>query len=324
MEVKNFHAKDIHSMKSEYNLPTSITTIIIALDKLFYPTTTIVRPENKKDFSNIKDTNRRKKKNVEDTTDIPWETEFQWNKGKKPAVIVNSHVGLEKEKDNIRIALNKISDKNYNSQKEIILSHLIPFETDNEEMKKIGKFILETVSSNKFYSELYADLYKVLMTKYTLFEEIMTNMVTEFKNTIDTIRTIDASVDYDGFCECIKENDKRKSASAFIMLLCNENVISKKIVLGIMNHFQTTIIENIDKENKTSFIEEITELLFIFVSMGHKKNLFMKKKSWTECIIPNIYLTSKIKNNEHVSLSSRAIFKHLDLTDILDSKIENK
>lgn len=326
MESRNFTLKEIDLMQTNYSLPIATKNIILSLDKLFYSTNTTIRPENKKDFTNIniKDTNRRKKKNVEDTSNIPWETESDWNKGNKSNTsykktsIQLTPIGFEKEKDNIRIALNKISDKNYNSQKEIIFTHLIVFETDATEMEKIGKFILETVSSNKFYSELYADLYKGFIVKYSVFADILTIMVSEFKNTIDTIRMIDANVDYDGFCECIKENDKRRSISSFIMLLCNEKVIAKKMVVNIIYHFQFTFLEMIDKKEKIPIAEEIAELLFILISMGHKQKLFIKKRCWIEYIVPNIFLTSKMKNNEHPSLSSRAIFKHLDLVDILE------
>ena len=39
--------------------------------------------------------------------------------------------------------------------------------------------------------------------------------LTNFYSTFDAIQFIDASVDYDGFCDSIKENDKRRSVASF-------------------------------------------------------------------------------------------------------------
>ena len=74
---------------------------------------------------------------------------------------------FEKERDFIRISLNKISDKNYLSQKEIIFQHLLYFEQDKNEMEKIANIILETASSNKFYSELYAKIHRMYLLYFS-------------------------------------------------------------------------------------------------------------------------------------------------------------
>ena len=122
---------------------------------------------------------------------------------------------------------------------------------------------------------------------------------------------------YDGFCECIKENDKRRSVVSFFMMLCNLKVIPKKIIIPMIHHFQVILLNKIEIEDNTSYVEELSEILFLFISIGHSKKILVKKQIWMEEIIPNVYQIGKMKIAEHPSLSSRTVFKHLDLIDIL-------
>ena len=52
---------------------------------------------------------------------------------------------------------------------------------------------------------------------------------------------------YDGFCECIKENEKRRSVSSFLMMLCKQKVIAKKLIIHIIKNFQKIMMENMEK-----------------------------------------------------------------------------
>lgn len=316
MEPPYFSKNDIKKIETGYCLSKEVTNVILSLEKLFKVPTVMVRNENNKDFVN-KD-KKKKKKNIEDTSDVSWDRVIPTK------ISVDIQTEFEKERDFIRISLNKISDKNYLSQKDIIFQHLLYFEQDKNEMEKIANIILETASSNKFYSELYANLYKELVTKYSIFLDLLLSMVYTFNDTLDTIRIIDANVNYDGFCECIKENEKRRSVSSFLMMLCKQKVIAKKLIIHIIKNFQKIMMENMEKENKTPYVEEIAEILFIFISIGHKDNLFSKKTSWIESIVPIVFSISKMKNGHYPSLSSRTIFKHLDLVDILSIEIKNK
>ena len=83
--------------------------------------------------------------------------------------------GIEKDMNNIRTSLNKISIKNYDIQKDIIISLLIQFLTDDIEhqisLKKIAQFIFDIASTNKFYSALYVDLYLELINKSSILKK---------------------------------------------------------------------------------------------------------------------------------------------------------
>ena len=49
---------------------------------------------------------------------------------------------------------------------------------------KLALFIFDTVSSNKFYNEIYADLYKEIVKKYPIFVDILNSIVIDFYFTI--------------------------------------------------------------------------------------------------------------------------------------------
>ena len=92
--------------------------------------------------------------------------------------------GIEKNMENIRGYLNKITDMNEEAMVKDIkaeISQLINHDTSQENMMKIGREIFNIASSNSFYSELYARLFKSLMNDYDIFKKIFEN---NFKETV--------------------------------------------------------------------------------------------------------------------------------------------
>lgn len=88
-------------------------------------------------------------------------------------------------------------------------------------------------------------------------------------------------------------------------------------MLSIIQHFQTIMLQYIEEEGKSLECEEISEIIFILISIGNSNTLFTAENVWNAKIIPNVLSVSKLKVKEHISLSSRIIFKHLDLKDFI-------
>ena len=59
---------------------------------------------------------------------------------------------------------------------------------DKKELEKVGESIFEIGSINKFWSELYANLYKDLIEKFPIMMEIYQNNFKTFMTLFDTIR----------------------------------------------------------------------------------------------------------------------------------------
>ena len=74
------------------------------------------------------------------------------------------------------------------------------------------------------------------------------------------------------------------------------------------------VLDNIDEELKTVLIEEITENLFIFIIHSHK---FLKTHSQWGVLIEKLNRCSKLKAKDHKSISSRIVFKYMDIQDAL-------
>tara|TARA_B100000989_G_C19514312_1_gene460812 strand:- start:726 stop:1685 length:960 start_codon:yes stop_codon:yes gene_type:complete len=222
-------------------------------------------------------------------------------------------IGIEKHINDIRSFLNKISKTNYEEQKTIITDKITEiFKEDNEENnKKIGDVIFSTCCSSKFLSETYADLYVELVGYDDLFGDILDNYIHSFKESLNSILYVDPDINYDGFCDYNKLNEIRRSNSAFLINLMERDMISKNSVIELVIYIQNLLKEYIDMDNKLHEVNELTENLFILVSMC--KKILSDNDEWKNIVLVNISNFVKLKHKEHISLSSRAIFKHMDM-----------
>ena len=329
MAVNLYTVNDFERMRPtlSYSLPNTIMEIIGHLETLIiippqetYTSTSydVAKPQQKRHtvMPNRKDRtvvpNRRASTNV-NMEDWSLIRNF---KPTKMEVVVD---GIEKDINDIRISLNKISVKTYEQQKEQIMKHVMHVigkeakEPSDGNMSKIAHFVFEVASANKFYGELYADLYQALVEDFGgVFSHILETYVDLFKTNVDSIVYCDPNVDYDGYCKFVKENDKRRALSNFIVMLVNRSVLPVSILIDTVIHFQSVLWNYIDQENKTQECDELSELLFGILSI---KSIIKATPSWKEQIVPNIEAFSKLscKDKTHPSLSSRALFKHLDL-----------
>jgi hypothetical protein len=236
----------------------------------------------------------------------------------KPTKIVEKE-GLEKILNDIRVSLNKISAKNYETQRENIIENINSImNNDNEnkdnDMKIIVNSIFEIAINNKFLSELYAELYKELCINFPQFISIIDVFINEYKNGVKEIIYVEPTLDYDKYCNYNKTNDKRKSLSLFMVNLMKNDLISKATLFGLITYLQDLVFEYMDELNKINEIEEITENLFIMITTA-KPYCYSEEK--LETISENIKLCSQLKVKDKKSLSSRAIFKYMDILDAL-------
>tara|TARA_E500000178_G_scaffold349618_1_gene406876 strand:- start:2282 stop:3244 length:963 start_codon:yes stop_codon:yes gene_type:complete len=221
-------------------------------------------------------------------------------------------VGIDKYINDIRALLNKISKTNYNQQKGVIIEKIdeIFKEENQDHQKQIGDVIFSICTSNKFLSEVYADLYVEFVGFHDLFGDMLDNYIHQFRGSLHKIQYVDPNENYDEFCEFNKTNEIRKSNATFLMNLVIRDMITKQSVLDLILDMQSTSFAYIDEENKEHEVEELTENLFIMITMG--KTFLHNSEQWTE-IQSNIDRFTKLKAKEHKSLSSRSIFKYMDM-----------
>jgi hypothetical protein len=189
-----------------------------------------------------------------------------------------------------------------------------------QDINKIAKIIFDTAVSNKFYSELYADLYNNLIAKFdTVFKDQLGDLLNNYKVSINDINFVDPNKDYDGYCEYTKKNDVRKAITTFIVNLVKKNILSETDILDIIMYLEDLVFKYAEEEGRTNELEEIVENLFILITQSEA--VLTNAEFWLEKIIPNIHELSKLRKKDaskYKSMTSRATFKLMDIIDKLN------
>ena len=236
--------------------------------------------------------------------------------------------GFDKQINDIRIALNKLSNKNMETQKCKIMeliNEILEDDISSENIKTIAKIIFDVAIANKFFSEIYADLYKELSNSYEIFKTQVNDILENYKEIFKTIQYIDSNVDYDGYCNSVKKSDIRKANSSLIVNLTKKEVLLPENVIDIILYLQEIIIEYSKEPSKTNEVEEISDNLFIIMIEGSP--ILSKSEQWTSTIIPKVVEMTKLKKehgDDHPSMTNRAVFKCIDILDKLKISLPKK
>jgi hypothetical protein len=223
--------------------------------------------------------------------------------------------------ENIRLQLNKLTDKNYNDILNKIfdsINKLIEDNTSKENMSKLSTIIFELATNNRFYSKIYADLYSELVSKYNEIKETFETNLQSFTELFANIEYVDSNVNYDKFCENNKKNEKRRSLAAFYINLMNNNVISKAQIMKITRDLMAQIYSFISIENKKNEVDELTETIVIL----YKKEIYEDDEGdeyeqingYTINEIIERIASSKVK--DYKSLTNKTLFKFMDLIEM--------
>ena len=221
------------------------------------------------------------------------------------------------EIDKIRGNLNKLTAKNYDEiYKDIakILKNLVNLKTSEEELEKVGKSIFEIGSVNKFWSKLYAKLYKNLINEFPIMNEIYKKNFNSFMSVFENIRFIEKSGDYDLLCEVNKENEKRRGLSSFFVHLMNNNVIQVNEIILVINLMINKMKIEMCENKKKPIVDELGENLQVIILNG--KKILSKDTEWNN-IKKFILWISELNIKDFEGLSSKTVFKFMDLYDEL-------
>ena len=243
-----------------------------------------------------------------------------WDKQKPfKTTEIEKKEGLDKIFTDIKGCLNKLSSKNYNTIKESLFEHIDnviahPDGNDDDKYGKITTLIFDIACINKTFSEIYAKLYSELIDKLPAFKEYIVSLKSEYLSGFDKIISVDPEVDYSKFCDVTKENDKRKSKSIFFTNLMNNNLMSKDEIIDILIWLKDKIVSVTNTEGATFYIEELIEVLFVYIKSIYAE---IYEESRFETIIKHIEQYAAYKAKDHVGLTSRIIFKYMDMMDIV-------
>jgi len=256
------------------------------------------------------------------------EKKYKRHKNSKPELLSSGKVVEFKQKEvvektdyekimiNIRGSLNKLSSKNYDSQTELLKSHLKEVSGLNDEsyLMECSNHLFDVASKNKLYSEMYANLYVELSKIYPIFEERKEQFITDYVESLD-ILYVDETQDYEGFCKNNKQNDIRRSMTTFLIHLYKKKQCNIQCILKMINIILDKIEINKTISSQVHVIEELTENLYIYIS--ELINELKEHTSW-DGILNNITKYTKCKVSEYSGLTTRIKFKFMDMMDIVN------
>ena len=221
--------------------------------------------------------------------------------------------GIEHDMNVLREFLNKMTNKTYEENVKEIILKVKSFENNKKNLIIICKYIFEMASSNKFYSEMYASLYKTLINEFEEMKEECFNQLDKFLKTFKEIIYIDPDNDYDGFCDMNEKNEKRRAMSQFFINLMKKEVIDNKEIIKIILALHKQIFQYLKGENNKNVVEEFVENIFIM--LWGNKSFFENNKSWRK-IEKDIEIITSAKKNDFSSLTNKIIFRYLDIAEL--------
>lgn len=279
--------------------------------------------ENTNDFmsSGLNKNNKKKRGNkAMEVSSEEWESirTFQTTK-------IEQKTGIDGDINEIRLYLNKLTDKTFLDMREKIINKInavCTVSSDPEDAVKLGTMLYEMCSTNKFYSKIFADLFAELASMYSwlkvTFLENYANIMEQYNN----IQYIDSEKDYDGFCEMNKKNEKRRAITTFYLNLGLNGFIKKEDVVKILKDILTSIMAMINSPDKKNEVDELTEIVGILFNKemidevdddaSEPEDYYVLDKS----ILDTVSSLAQQKAKDYPSLSNKAIFKYMDLVEM--------
>lgn len=303
-DFENINNENINN-DSIFTLPSNVIELIDSITNQVSSPTYVKTPN----FSESSKPYKKKNKHVDNITSEDWDAIRNFQKTK----IVKKE-GIDKEIDNIRLLVNKLTDKTYNVIVEKICATLDELCSDDKYdtscIDKIGYAIFNLASSNKFNSNTYAKLCNELNNRYDFMVPIINNLISEFMKIFDNMVFVNSSDDYDKFCDMNIENDKRRALSLFITNLEKHKVVTHDFVFDNICKIQSKMMDSKhDASNKTEN-DELIENLFILITNVNRPTTSTRWDSINTHIVD-------ISKNKYPGITSKCKFKHMDIIDYI-------
>ena len=274
-----------------YVLPTHVMDIIARLSQLFG--TTFSTPVYTESKPRIQRQQQRPKEE--------WKTDF------KATTIIEKG---DKFTD-IRTALNKLSPKNYDATSEFILEKVKELIADEAfETSTMVTNIIDIMRTSKI--AVYPKFYKVLVDTFPIFAQSVDQLQESYMASISNIKYVDQNSDYNAFCANNKENDRRKATADFITHLAPLGLIPHNKITFMTDVLVDLVHTYMKETDKTGEVDELTENIFILMGA------LIKSSNVPKDLNDKVLYLSQRKVKELPSISSRAIFKYVDLIERLE------
>jgi hypothetical protein len=225
--------------------------------------------------------------------------------------------------DQIRISLNKLTDKTFLDMRSNIIQIIDSLETLNAEeieeaRERISQDIFSISSRNMFYSKVFADLYAELVISYSWLKPYFDIQLIQYLSKFETLTYVDPNENYDKFCEMNKTNSDLRANSKFYLNLSQNGFIEKEVIISKICELLKMIISMYQDSTKVNIVAEITEN----IATLYNRELILSFESNPKfqvnetSIMNTISMLAKCKAKDYKGLSNKTIFKYMDLLEL--------
>ena len=260
---------------------------------------------------------RRNRRKAQEVSDEDWEAIRTFEATQR-----ETREGIDASIDLIRKALNKITDKTYDSlypqiilEMDKVVEASSTVESGEEDMEKLSNRIFSIVSETAFYSDMYAKLYYELVEKYQWLRPVLDKTFEEYLSSTKTIVYCSPDEDYDAFCRNNKENTRRQAIGKFFVNISRHECLDPSAVADIIEEIQDYMMSIYKDEGKAEIVDELSEIVGGMIVAGHE-DVLSNTDNW-HSITQNVKEMSGLKARDFASLSNKAVFKHMDIMDVI-------
>jgi hypothetical protein len=278
----------------------------------------IKTPQFKNKISNAMGNGIRRKKKNQEINDNDWGIirSFQATEFLKKE-------GIDKHIFSIRKYLNMITLNTHIKLKESIIEEIntvVSTKTPND-LNQLCEEIFNIISCNILYSDIYAKLYKDLINKFSIFNDILIKNLSELNNKINNIQYCDPENDYNKFCENNKNNELLRANCTFYINLMKEGIIKVSNISEIIVNLLDILQKMIDTKTKKNELDEFVEIIYIFITNSYEL-IKQQDKKFAKDIYNHVLHITNLKIKEEVGITNKCIFKYMDILDEI-SQYEN-
>lgn len=222
----------------------------------------------------------------------------------------NSIIKQKEELSELYKILNKISTKTYDKLSSSIIEYFKKID-DVELYTELSEKMFEIVSSNGFYSNMYANLFNDMMNVNKHFKVLFMDKLNGYVNEINQLEYVSPNENYDKYCLYVKKVDSIESVTKFIIDCAKLNVCSVSDVMNLILSFQKSIIDNID--NKDKLIENEAYVNNIYLVVKEYSDFLSFNDEW-EFVCRNIQF---LKDESGSGKNNKIRFKLMDIDDLI-------
>lgn len=241
------------------------------------------------------------------------------------ASVIKKKSNVEQCIGNVNSALAKVNDKIYEKLCNEICDNINilledpDFTTDVQ--LTFTQRLVDICYRGGFSMKYYAIILCKLIEKYNFIANFVTEKLENYLGLFTSIIPGNPDVDYEMFCKLNDQKENRKNFSKFIIYLACEELLDFEYVNTIIEEILNLFDEKLNdtSNNNKHYIEEFSDIIYAIIN---ELNLLKKPNVVGDSNIKRIMQISELKEKEHVNLSNKALFKFMDITDLIQKQIK--